>query len=95
MALSTVVLNYITGLLYPNRRGFSRPDWANSVRCVIDQGGAEVKNSVPLFVFPTKAPGGGNPPPALRGFVGNFILRGRKPDEEKIIIPCAGLGSGP
>ena len=23
-------------------------------------------------------------PPALRGFVGNFILKGRRPDEEQI-----------
>ena len=54
------------------------------MRCVIDRGGAEVKNSVPPFVFPTKALGGGASP-ALRGFVGNFILRGRKHMKKKML----------
>ena len=78
MALSTVVLNYTTGLLYPNRRGFSRLDLGDSVRCVIYQGGAEVKNSVPLFVFPTKAPGGGMSPARPSGLRWKLYLRGRR-----------------
>ena len=42
-------------------------------------------------MFPTKALGRGNPPPALRGFVGNKFER-KKVNEEENIFPCVGLG---
>ena len=90
MALSTVVLNYTTGLLYPNRRGFSRLDLGDSVRCVIYQGGAEVKNSVPLFVFPTKALGRGHIPRPPFGALLEIKFERKKVNEKEIVFPCVG-----
>ena len=67
------------------------------MRCVIYQGGAEVKNSVPLFVFPTKAPGGGMSPARPSGLRWKLNLRGRRQMKKKLfslvlaLALCLGL----
>ena len=67
------------------------------MRCVIYQGGAEVKNSVPLFVFPTKAPGGGMSPARPSGLRWKLNLRGRRQMKKKLfslvlaLALCMGL----